>query len=60
MTYFYEKIILAAVLISFLFSVFLWFMKSHEQGVFVGLWVPSILGIGIFFQNIFKRGRYGK
>ena len=31
---------------SFLFSVYLWFSGSREQGVFVGLWVPSILSFG--------------
>lgn len=31
---------------SFLFSVSLWFTGSKEQGMFVGLWVPSILSFG--------------
>ncbi|MFN0054776.1 MAG: hypothetical protein ACKV0T_21600 [Planctomycetales bacterium] len=31
---------------SFLFSVYLWFTSSKEQGLFVGLWVPSILSFG--------------
>jgi hypothetical protein len=31
---------------SFLLSVYLWFGGSKEQGVFVGLWVPSILALG--------------
>lgn len=31
---------------SFLFSVYLWFSGSREEGVFVGLWVPSILSFG--------------
>ena len=31
---------------SFLFSVYLWFSGSKEQGMFVGLWVPSILSFG--------------
>jgi hypothetical protein len=31
---------------SFLLSVTLWFSGSKEQGVFVGLWVPSILSLG--------------
>ncbi len=31
---------------SFLFSVYLWFSGSKEQGAFVGLWVPSILSFG--------------
>ncbi len=32
--------------ISFLFSVYLWFSGSREEGAFVGLWVPSILSLG--------------
>lgn len=31
---------------SFLFSVSLWFTGSKDEGVFVGLWVPSILSFG--------------
>lgn len=38
--------ILIAAFLSFLLSVTLWFTGSHEQGLFVGLWVPSILSFG--------------
>lgn len=31
---------------SFLFSVYLWFTGNKSEGVFVGLWVPSILSLG--------------
>jgi len=31
---------------SFLFSVYLWFSGSREEGLFVGIWVPSILSFG--------------
>lgn len=31
---------------SFLFSVYLWFSGSKQEGMFVGLWVPSILSFG--------------
>lgn len=31
---------------SFLFSVYLWFLVDKQQGLFVGLWVPSILSLG--------------
>ncbi len=45
-----DWLILAAAFVSFLFSVALWFgvgmMASKEAGVFVGLWVPSILSAG--------------
>ena len=32
--------------LSFLLSVYLWFSGDRERGVFVGLWVPSILSAG--------------
>ncbi|GDY10618.1 hypothetical protein LBMAG52_41060 [Planctomycetia bacterium] len=32
--------------VSFLLSVYLWFNGNKEQGVYVGLWVPSILSFG--------------
>jgi hypothetical protein len=38
--------ILLAAGMSFLLSVFLWFTGSKDQGLFVGLWVPSILAFG--------------
>jgi hypothetical protein len=31
---------------SFVFSVYLWFSGSKQEGVFVGIWVPSILSFG--------------
>ena len=36
----------AAAGASFLFSISLWFTGSKEAGMFVGLWVPSILSFG--------------
>ena len=43
--------ILLAAVASFILSVTLWFTGSHEQGIFVGLWVPSILSFGaVAFQ----------
>ncbi len=34
---------LFAAFASFLVSVALWFLVNHDYGLFVGLWVPSIL-----------------
>jgi hypothetical protein len=36
----------AAAFISFVLSVSLWFSGDRERGLFVGLWVPSILSAG--------------
>ncbi len=46
----YERIgrglILLGAFVSFVLSVSLWFTGHHDQGIFVGLWVPSILAVG--------------
>ena len=39
-------LILLAAGISFALSVTLWFGGHELQGIFVGLWVPSILSLG--------------
>lgn len=36
---------LAAAFASFLVSVVLWFTVDRDYGVFVGIWVPSILSL---------------
>lgn len=41
-------LVLAAALLSFVFSVVLFFTKSKTESIFVGLWVPSILALGAF------------
>jgi hypothetical protein len=40
---------LVAAAASFVLSVVLWFAGSRQEGVFVGLWVPSILAAGAFW-----------
>ncbi len=39
---------LVAALLSFGLSVALYFSGEHTDGIFVGLWVPSILALGAF------------
>ena len=47
-----ELFILAAAFLSFLFSVLLWFgvlgPGNRDTAIFVGLWVPSILALGLY------------
>ena len=40
-----RALILFGALVSFVLSVSLWFTGHHDQGIFVGLWVPSILAL---------------
>ena len=42
--------ILIASGLSFLISVFLWFSGDKESGLYVGLWVPSILSFGALME----------
>jgi hypothetical protein len=41
-----KALFLLAAGLSFLMSVSLFFTGSREQGIFVGIWVPSILSAG--------------
>ena len=54
-----DFLILLAAFVSFLFSVSLWFgvgmPANKDAGIFVGIWVPSILGTGLYFQQIAQR-----
>jgi hypothetical protein len=45
MEYAGRALILLGAFVSFVLSVSLWFTGHHEQGIFVGLWVPSILAL---------------
>ena len=46
---------LIAAFASFLLSIALWFSGNREEGVFVGLWVPSILAAGAFWLTAVRR-----
>jgi len=46
---------LIAALVSFLLSIGLWFTDNRDEGVFVGLWVPSILAAGGFWMTATRR-----
>jgi hypothetical protein len=41
-----KLVFFAASFVSFLLSVGLWFAGHELQGIFVGIWVPSILSLG--------------
>ena len=56
-----DWLILSAAFLSFLFSVSLWFgigmIASKNAGLFVGLWVPSILSAGNYFRQAAREKR---
>lgn len=47
-----DKLVLMSAFLSLLFSIALWFgiamPVNKEAGIFVGIWVPSIIGTGIY------------
>lgn len=49
----YYPVLLA--FISFILSVSLWFNGQKQEGMFVGIWVPSILCFGIFIKLAQKK-----
>ncbi len=51
-----DYILLVAAFLSLLFSVYLWFTGQHDEGVFVGIWVPSILAFGGYMKAALRKG----
>ena len=58
-----DYFILTAAFFSFLFSIVLWFgpfgAPNKDGGLFVSVWVPSILALGCFAKLARKDGRNG-
>lgn len=45
-----DLLLLASAFLSLIFSEILWFKGDENAAIFVGLWVPSILGFAAFFK----------
>jgi hypothetical protein len=45
-----DKIMLFLSLLSLIFSEIMWFQGEKEGALFIGLWVPSILGFAIYLK----------
>lgn len=41
---------LASALVAFLFANYLWFYVNKDYAIFVGIWVPSNLALGLYFR----------
>jgi|TARA_R100001143_G_C3361367_1_gene137114 hypothetical protein len=52
-----DYFIIGAALISMILSIYLWFLVDKEAGLFVGIWVPSILGFGAYFKILKYRSQ---
>ena len=47
-----DKLLSVAALLSLIFSEILYFQGEKEDGIFIGIWVPSILAFGIYLKLI--------
>jgi len=47
-----DKILLILALGTLIFSELMWFNGETDGALFVGLWVPTILGFAIFLKLI--------
>ena len=47
-----DFIMLISAFSSLIFSELLWFKGEKDAAIFIGLWVPSILGFAIFLKLI--------
>jgi hypothetical protein len=45
-----DYFILSSSLFSMIISIGYWFSGFQDVGLFIGMWVPSILGFGIYFK----------
>ena len=50
-----DYLILTAAFLSFLLSVSLWFSGQQQEGLYVGIWVPSILAAETYIKQFFKK-----
>lgn len=51
-----KQLFFAAAFMSFVMSVYLFFSGDSDRGIFVGLWVPSILSAGTL---LLRSSEYG-
>ncbi|MEP7254480.1 MAG: hypothetical protein ABI666_01825 [Ferruginibacter sp.] len=47
-----DLLLLTAAFLSLIFSEILWFKGHENAAIFIGLWVPSILGFAVFFKLV--------
>lgn len=45
-----DYFILGSAVLSLLLSVYFWFQVDRQTGLFIGIWVPSLLGFGNYLK----------
>jgi len=49
-----DILMFSAAFLSLIFSEVLWFSGDKQAGIFIGIWVPSIMGFAIYLKLIIK------
>jgi len=49
-----DKLLFISAFLSLIYSEILFFDDKFNEAIFIGLWVPSILGFGIYLNLINK------
>lgn len=49
-----DKLMFVSAFLSLIFSEILWFSGDKQAGIFIGIWVPSIMGFAIYLKLINK------
>ena len=47
-----DKLLFVSAFLSLVYSEVLFFNGNSDQAIFIGLWVPSILGFGVYLKLI--------
>ena len=47
-----DKLLFVAAFLSLIFSEIIYFQGQKQEAIFIGIWVPSILGFGIYLKLI--------
>ena len=45
-----DILLMGSAFLSLIYSETLWFKGERESAIFIGLWVPSIIGFGIYLK----------
>lgn len=43
--------IIVAAVISLIIAIYVWFTGDRESGLFIGLWVPSLLALATYLKK---------
>ena len=49
-----DILMFVSAFLSLIFSEILWFSGDRQAGIFIGIWVPSIMGFAIYLKLINK------